>query len=112
MPPRTKLTEEQVENIYWRYQQGGNTYISLADEYGVDTGTISAILRGKTWAWLTGGKPAKKPPTPARTHCGRGHEMTEDNKVYRTKEREGCAYCKQCRNLKRRQRDKQKRGYK
>ena len=58
MQRRTSLTEDDIREIRRRYvrQQGGpgvvgdpnNTY-GLAEEFGVDQGTISNIVNRKTW---------------------------------------------------------------
>lgn len=49
----TKLTEEQVSELYEKYQSGRTGY-SLAKEYGVADGTIYSILNGHSWYWVTG----------------------------------------------------------
>lgn len=43
-----KLSEEQIPNIRVRIARG-ETYQSIADDYGVDKGTIFHIKKGKTW---------------------------------------------------------------
>ncbi len=47
--PRALLTEQQVLKIF----VDGRTRVKIAQEYGVDRTTISAIKRGKNWGWLT-----------------------------------------------------------
>jgi len=47
-----KLTDEDVQKIRRRYAEGQGTYVSLADQYNVSSGTISAIIRGITWRHL------------------------------------------------------------
>lgn len=52
--PRTKLTDAQVREI--RDLGTGLGTVSqreLAAEYGVSASTISAIVSGKTWRWLS-----------------------------------------------------------
>lgn len=44
----TSLTEDQVREIRARYGTGPS-YAALAAEYGVDKGTISNVVRRKTW---------------------------------------------------------------
>lgn len=99
--PKAKLTPQAVADIYWRYEQGGNTYLSLADEYGVDGGTISNILRGKTWKSVTGGRRAVKPPVGLATHCAAGHEMTPENTHWRPKRDDRPNPHRECRACKR-----------
>ena len=43
-----KLNEVTVAEIR-RRADGGEVYLSLAEEFGVEPGTISAIVQGKTW---------------------------------------------------------------
>ena len=52
--PRTKLTDAQVREIRWRYDPyDGVTQAVLAAEFGVARSTISDIVTGKTWRWLS-----------------------------------------------------------
>lgn len=51
---RATLTEAQVMAIYQDARPG----IDIAAQYAVTTSCISAIKRGKSWAWLTGHKRA------------------------------------------------------
>lgn len=47
---RAKLTEAQVKEIRSRYGWNSkDTYMSLANEFHVSLGTMSAILNRKTW---------------------------------------------------------------
>ena len=52
----TKLTEEQVLEIYTR-SWAGEPLVSLGKEFGVHPTTISQIKHGRNWAWLTGHPP-------------------------------------------------------
>lgn len=53
---KRKLADEQVAYIASAYKGRGKgpTMAALAAEYGIATGTVSAILKGRTYAWLTG----------------------------------------------------------
>ena len=46
---RAKLTEEQVRQIR---ERAGENQRGLAEEYGVNSRTISDIIHRKHWAWL------------------------------------------------------------
>jgi len=48
------LSNAQVLDIYARCLGGGETKAAIAEEYGVDPGTVSCIALGKTWAHVTG----------------------------------------------------------
>jgi DNA-binding MarR family transcriptional regulator len=50
---RRKLTNEQVLSIVNRYDCGGISQAALSREYQVTPATISAILRGLSYVWLT-----------------------------------------------------------
>ena len=50
---KSKLTEEQVLEIYRRLQDG-ERQVALSLEFGVTPGAICNINTGRTWAWLTG----------------------------------------------------------
>ncbi|SOE31804.1 hypothetical protein [Streptomyces sp. OK228] len=50
--PDAKLTEDDVRAIRRRYVPRVVTQQRLADEYGVDQTTVSAIIRREKWAWL------------------------------------------------------------
>jgi hypothetical protein len=54
------LSNAQVLDIYARCSGGGETKAAIAEEYGVDPGTVSCIALGKTWAWLTGANLTKE----------------------------------------------------
>lgn len=49
---QSKLSPDQVRAIRDRYAGGDVTQRALADEYGVSTFTIGALLRRQTWVWL------------------------------------------------------------
>jgi len=46
---RSKLTQEQVEEIRRRYGQGGVTYKILGEEFGTSRENIYKVIKGKTW---------------------------------------------------------------
>ena len=46
---RSKLTVEEVKTIRKRYRYRKITLARLANEYGVDLGTIGSIIRNKSW---------------------------------------------------------------
>jgi len=48
------LKEEDVQNIVKEYSSGGITQKALAMKYKVKQITISNIMTGKSWRWLTG----------------------------------------------------------
>jgi uncharacterized membrane protein len=50
---KRKLTDAQVLDIV-RLSAGGMTQVNLAKDFGVSTPTISSIVRGRTYGWLTG----------------------------------------------------------
>jgi hypothetical protein len=53
-PPLRKLTDAQVRDIRWRYDPyDGVTQDVLAAEFGVARSTISDIVNGRTWRWLS-----------------------------------------------------------
>jgi len=47
--PNSKLTEAQVINIRTLYSNGGYTFETLGQYYGVHLGTIHSIIHRKTW---------------------------------------------------------------
>lgn len=47
--PKAKLTEEKVIAIKNIYESGHVSQYQIAKSYGVDQGTISKIVNGKTW---------------------------------------------------------------
>lgn len=47
-----KLSDDDVINIRRRYNSGGIDYKSLAEEYGVTTGSIGHIINNRTWTNL------------------------------------------------------------
>jgi hypothetical protein len=50
---RAKLTDAQVREIRDLYEPGVIGRRQLAAEFGVSASTISAIVTGKTWRWLS-----------------------------------------------------------
>lgn len=50
---RPKLTDGQVREIRDLYEPGVIGRRRLAAEYGVSPSTISAIVNGRTWRWLS-----------------------------------------------------------
>ncbi len=50
---KRKLTDAQVLDIVKRYTEGVKRG-ALATAYGVAHGTVTAIVNGKTYSWLTG----------------------------------------------------------
>lgn len=51
---KRKLTDAQVLSIVAKYGVGDVTMKTLAAENSVTTATISAIIHGRTYIWLTG----------------------------------------------------------
>jgi len=51
--PTSKLTEEQVLAIRRKYDAGGTSHRALASEFGVGKATITRVLSGKNWGWLS-----------------------------------------------------------
>jgi len=51
--PRAKLTADQVREIRRRYAAGGITHLALAAEFGVAKGTVTCVLNGQNWSWLS-----------------------------------------------------------
>ena len=50
---RSKLRERDVLSIRARWSQG-ETQVALAAEFGVNQGTISNTVTGRSWGWLEG----------------------------------------------------------
>jgi len=50
---KRKLTDDQVLAIVAAYRAGGVTMTSLAKQFEVATPTISSIVNGRTYVWLT-----------------------------------------------------------
>lgn len=53
---RSKLTEEDVRDVLRRYRRWsyhGNNALELAEEKGVDRGTIQRIVSGKNWKHIS-----------------------------------------------------------
>lgn len=51
---RSKLTNRDVLEIRAAYRRGrpGTSYLSLANDYGVEASTVGAVVRGVTWRHL------------------------------------------------------------
>lgn len=51
-----KLNDTQVQNIVATYKGRGKgpSMKAVAEQFSVSIGTVSSIIRGKTYAWLTG----------------------------------------------------------
>lgn len=47
--PRARLTADQVSEIRERYSAGGESFMSLASEFGVSGRAIGQIVNGETW---------------------------------------------------------------
>jgi hypothetical protein len=52
---RYGLTHDQILAIYQRTHTGENCR-TVAEEFGISYGVVYAIMRGRSWAWLTGHK--------------------------------------------------------
>lgn len=50
---KRKLSDQQVIEIVEKFKQGLKRSV-LAREYGVAHGSVSSIVYGKTYRWLTG----------------------------------------------------------
>jgi hypothetical protein len=50
---RTKLTDAQVREIRDRCEHGEAARREIAAEFGVSASTVSDIVTGRTWGWLT-----------------------------------------------------------
>lgn len=47
--PNSKLTQEEVYNIYKLNEQDGKSYKEIANIYNISANTVSDIIRGKRW---------------------------------------------------------------
>jgi hypothetical protein len=45
-----KLNEDDVRDIRRLHRVGGTTIVEIAQRFGVVSGTIDHILRGRTWS--------------------------------------------------------------
>lgn len=109
-----KLTMPEVNEIRVKYAQGGETYFSLAAQYGVDSGTISCIIRGRSWKHLPH-TVAPAPAKPPMTHCIRDHEFTPENTIWKRSRRDRTKMerrCRKCHNAAQRRKYAIQRGYK
>lgn len=50
---KRKLTDEQVLAIVTTYTAGGITMTNLAKLYEISAPTVSSIVNGRTYSWLT-----------------------------------------------------------
>ena len=55
---KRKLTDDQVLAIVAAYNAGGVTMTNLGKQFEVSAPTISSIVNGRTYAWLTKISPA------------------------------------------------------
>ncbi len=105
--PSARLTASQVTNIRQTYSEGHTTYLRLSEEYDVAPGTISAILRGRTWTHLphtvTPGPPRKLPD-----RCKADHEFSEGNTRVRPNGHRECRTCSNRRKSEWRKRNRKK----
>lgn len=51
---KRKLTDDQVLAIVAAYKAGGVTMTNLGKQFEVAAPTISSIVNGRTYGWLTG----------------------------------------------------------
>lgn len=51
---RRVLSDEQVLALVAKYQPRVVTLKMLAAEYGISIGSVHAIIKGRSYAWLTG----------------------------------------------------------
>lgn len=47
-----RFSVEEVRDIYKRAWQGDETYVAIADEYGVTSQTVSNIAHRRNYAWV------------------------------------------------------------
>ena len=78
---RTKLTDSQVIQIRYSYQNG-HTLHQLADQFGIDFSAIQSIVKGRNWKHLPG------PRTSSDMRCLRSGKK----RIYPLVER-SCLYC-------------------
>lgn len=57
--PNTKITQQDVLALCAAFDAGESQY-SIAARYGIKQSTVSAIVLGKNWGWLTGRKPTAR----------------------------------------------------
>ncbi len=76
-PYQRKLTDEEVYTIRALY--GHYSQIELSEQFDVTLTTISDILLGKVRQ--DAGGPLKHTPKYTKSHCHKGHPLTEDNIV-------------------------------
>lgn len=50
--PAAKLTEDEVIEIRQRYE-AGDSPTEIAGDFGVESSTVSSVLAGDTWGWLS-----------------------------------------------------------
>lgn len=51
---KRKLTDEQVLELVASYKPRSVTLKMLAAQYGISVGSVHAIIKGRSYAWLTG----------------------------------------------------------
>jgi hypothetical protein len=49
-----KLTDAQVMELVAEYKSRVVTLKILSDKYGISIGSVHAIIKGRSYAWLTG----------------------------------------------------------
>ncbi len=76
-PSKRKLSDEDIREI--RARHGEFSQKALATQFCISLSTVSAILSGKER--LAAGGPLRIGQGRTKTHCHKGHELTEDNIV-------------------------------
>lgn len=91
--PHSKLTPEQVREIYLSYESPKK----LSEAFGVSASVISGIQVGSGWHHFTRDLPPRAHVPRGReiTHCPHGHEYTPANTLIYN----GCRSCRECRTI-------------